>query len=64
MPACAGGFPRIRGLERLLVVAPWEVEQEWKDESVRDAGEGFEVEFGLNFDATVPKPRRGPWERR
>lgn len=62
-PAGSGQLPDIQGLQRLSITTPWKVGQDWKDRFVEEAGAACVVEFGSNYDRTVPKPRKGPWRR-
>lgn len=63
-PPCKARLPPIRGLKRLEVVAPWEIEDDWKAMFEGGLEEGCELVFGNNYDETVLRPREGPWEQR
>lgn len=57
-------LPRIVGLKKLEVVAPWEMEKDWKKKFMDEVADGCTVEFGNNHDAEAQKPRQGLWENR
>lgn len=57
-------FPPMAGLAKLVVVAPWPIEDAWKNRLRTEIGGGCVVEFGNNYDATVAKPRKEMWEKR
>lgn len=58
------GFPVMAGLGKLVVVAPWTVEEGWKKRLRSEVGGGCVVEFEGNYDASVEKPRKEWWEKR